>query len=151
MSTEGASLVAGAKQWASYYGDFPNGVEGAVLTAPLRCRAAWDANDAEGFASLFIDNGSMLVGDNQLMSRDEIRTYLGELFAGPYKGSRLTLEFSEIQVVSESMALAVSVGGVVYADADGLAPADNLRIMWVVVKRDGDWRIASYQSSPITG
>lgn len=51
MSTEGASLVAGAKQWASYYGDFPNGVEGAVLTAPLRCRAAWDANDAEGFAS----------------------------------------------------------------------------------------------------
>lgn len=93
----------------------------------------------------------MLVGDNQLMSRDEIRTYLGELFAGPYKGSRLTLEFSEIQVVSESMALAVSVGGVVYADADGLAPADNLRIMWVVVKRDGDWRIASYQSSPITG
>ena len=28
MSTDAASLVAGAKQWASYYGDFPNGVEG---------------------------------------------------------------------------------------------------------------------------
>ena len=47
--------------------------------------------------------------------------------------------------MSESTALAVSVGGVVYADAAALAPADNIRTMWVVVKQDGDWRIASYQ------
>ncbi|MBI1757945.1 MAG: SgcJ/EcaC family oxidoreductase [Actinobacteria bacterium] len=151
MTREAASLVAGAKQWASYYGDYPNGEEGAVLTAPLRIRAAWAANDAEAFAHMFIENGSMLVGDRQLMNRDEIRSYMAEAFGGAYKGSRLTEEPREIRLLTGSVAVAIMEGGILRAGADSLAAADEVRAMWVVVRHEGDWRIASYQTSPIKG
>ena len=151
MTTEAASLVAGAKQWAGHYGDYPNGQEGAVLTAPLRVMAAWSANDANAFADMFIDNGSMLVGDNQLVSRDEIRSYLAEAFAGAYRGSRLTEEPTEIRLLTPTVAVAITRGGVIPEGQDSLVDTAELRTMWVVVKRDGDWRIASYQASPIKG
>ena len=73
MSGKASSLVAGAKQWASLYGDYANGKEGAVLTVPLRLRAAWESNDADALADVFIENGSMLIGDEQLKGREEIR------------------------------------------------------------------------------
>jgi len=76
MSSDAAKLVAQAKEWAGHYGKYSNGVEGAVLTVPLRIRAAWDRNDADAFADVFTDEGSMLVGDNQLTSRDQIRSYM---------------------------------------------------------------------------
>ncbi|GAA2601541.1 SgcJ/EcaC family oxidoreductase [Actinomadura fulvescens] len=151
MTKEAASLVANAKQWATYYGDFPNGEEGAVLTAPLRVRAAWDANDADAFAEMFIENGSMLVGDTQLTSRDDIRSYMAESFGGPYQGSRLSATPQEIRLLTDSVAIATFQGGVLRAGEDSLAPGAAVRTMWVVVKRAGDWRVASYQTSPIKG
>lgn len=151
MTTQAASLVAGAKQWASYYGEYPNGEEGAVLTAPLRIRAAWTANDADAFADMFVDNGSMLAGDTQLMSREEIRAYLADVFAGAYRGSRMTIEPREIRLLTSSVAVAVTQGGIIRDGEESLAATAQERAMWVVVKRDGDWRIASYQTSPIKG
>jgi uncharacterized protein (TIGR02246 family) len=151
MTERAASLVAGAKQWASYYGGYPNGEEGAVLTAPLRIRAAWDANDANAFADMFIENGSMLVGDNQLTSREQIRSYFAEAFGGGYKGSRLTEEPREIRLLSDTVAVAITEGGIIRDGAQSLAAGDELRTMWVIVKREGDWRVASRQSSPVTG
>jgi uncharacterized protein (TIGR02246 family) len=151
MSKEAASLVAKAKQWASYYGDYPNGEEGAVLTAPLRVRAAWAANDADAFADMFIDNGSQLVGDTQLRGREEIRSYMKEAFAGGWKGSHLTEEPREIRLLTDDVAVAITQGGVVRAGRDTLEPTDEVRTMWVLVKRDGDWRVASHQTSPVKG
>jgi hypothetical protein len=58
MSDDAATLVAQAKQWASQYGDYSNGEKGAAYTAPLRVRAAWEANDPDAFAEMFIENGS---------------------------------------------------------------------------------------------
>src|SRR3954470_7511771 len=55
MSEKASSLVAQAKQWATYYGKFTQGEESAALTAPLRARAAWDANDADAFAGVFTE------------------------------------------------------------------------------------------------
>lgn len=151
MTKEAAALVAGAKEWAKKYGDYPNGDEGSVYTAPLRVRAAWDANDADAFADMFIDNGSTLFGDNQLTDREQIRSYVAEVFAGAYKGSRLADEPKEIRMLTDSVAVVISEGGVIPDGAQELAPEREVRTMWVVVKRDGDWRIASYQTSPIKG
>jgi uncharacterized protein (TIGR02246 family) len=151
MTNKAASLVAGAKRWAGLYGDYPNGQEGAVLTAALRVRAAWDANDADAFADMFTDNGSMLVGDNQLRGREEIRAYLAEAFGGAYRGSRMTEEPREIRLLTDSVAIAVTQGGVIPAGSDALDPADEFRAMWVIVKVDGDWRVASHQTSPVHG
>lgn len=151
MVKDAASLVTGAKEWATNYGDFANGEEGAALTAPLRARAAWESGDADAFANMFIDNGSMLVGDTQLTSRDEIRGYVADALGGSYKGSRWTERPREIRLLDAGTAVCVTDGGLVPAGSDTLDPLDASRATWIVVKRDGDWRIASYQSSPIKG
>ena len=151
MTDSAASLVQSAKQWATYYGGFPNGEEGAAFTAALRIRAAWDANDANAFADMFVEDGSMLVGDRQLMNREEIRTYMAEVFSGPYAGSRLSEEPIEIRLLNDSVALAVADGGIVAKGADSVAPGDKVRGTWIIRKDDGDWRIVSRQTSPIQG
>jgi uncharacterized protein (TIGR02246 family) len=149
MTNKAAILVEGAKEWAANYGDFSNGVEGAVLTAPLRVRAGWLANDADAVAEMFIENGSALFGDLQLMNREEIRKYMADAFAGGWKGSRLIEEPREIKLLTDSSAIIISDGGVARESDESLTTAATVRIVWIAVKRDGDWRIASYQTSPI--
>lgn len=151
MTDTAASLVASAKQWATYYGGYPNGEEGAAYTAALRIRAAWDANDADAFADMFVENGSMLVGDRQLMDREEIRAYMAEALGGPYQGSKLNEEPKEIRLLTDQVALVVTDGGIVPKGADSVALADQVRGTWIIRKIDGDWRIVSRQTSPIKG
>jgi uncharacterized protein (TIGR02246 family) len=151
MPSKASALVAQAKQWATYYGDYSNGEEGAVLTVPLRIRAAWERNDADAFAEIFVDNGSMLVGDEQLRGRDEIRKYMAAAFEGPYKGGRLTEEPLEIKLLAPDVAVAITQGGVLYEGDTEVPPGRQVRTMWVVTKKDGDWRLVSHQSSPLKG
>lgn len=150
MSTSAASLVEQAKKWADNYGAFPNGEEGAALSAPLRLRAAWDSNDADALAEVFIDNGSLLLGE-QLQGRDQIRSYLADAFQGGWKGSRLVEQPIEIRFLTPDVALTVAQGGVLQAGEDALPEEREERTMRVLVRRDGDWKIAAQQSSPIKG
>ncbi|MEW2383582.1 SgcJ/EcaC family oxidoreductase [Micromonospora sp. NPDC047707] len=151
MTTKAASLVTQAKQWATNYGAYSNGEEGHSLTAPLRVRANWDAGDADAVAAMFTDNGSMLMGDEQLKGREEIRSWLAEAFAGPYKGSRLRFEPVEIKLLHADCAFMVAEGGFLLAGEDEVAPERSSRITFVSVRADGDWRVLSYQSSPVKG
>jgi uncharacterized protein (TIGR02246 family) len=151
MSKDAATLVTEAKQWASQYGDYSNGEKGAAFTAPLRVRAAWEANDADAFAEMFTENGSMLVGDLQLMNREEIRSYMADAFSGGYRGSRLTEEPQEIRMLTGTVALAVTEGGVLRAGQETLESTELVRGVWVIVKQGGDWRVASRQDCPIKG
>jgi uncharacterized protein (TIGR02246 family) len=151
MTTDSANLVAQAKAWAGNYGKYSNGVEGAVLTAPLRARAAWDSNDADAFAATFTDEGSMLAGDTQLTSPAQIRAYMAEAFAGPYRGSRLVDKPVDIRLLADDVALAVTEGGVAYAGETEPSRERLARSTWVVARRDGDWRLVSYQTSPVAG
>ena len=144
-----ADLVTGAKQWAGQYGTFSNGTEGAVLTAILRCRAAWDAGDAGSFTDMFIDNGSMLVGDEQFSDREAIRDYMTAALNGPLKGTTLVETPRVIKLITPEVAVAITEGGVA---APGDAEPDQagiVRATWIAVKQDGDWRIASHQTCPI--
>ncbi|MEV0899229.1 SgcJ/EcaC family oxidoreductase [Actinoplanes sp. NPDC049802] len=151
MTEKAASLVESAKQWATYYGEYPNGERGAALTAALRVRAAWESNDADAFADMFVDNGSMLVGDLQLTDREQIRSYMAEAFSGSLRGTRLTEEHLEIRLLTDSVAVAVTDGGIIPAGGDSVAADDKVRGTWVIVKTGGDWRIVSRQTSPIKG
>ncbi|MEC3975174.1 SgcJ/EcaC family oxidoreductase [Amycolatopsis sp. H20-H5] len=151
MSGKASTLVAQAKQWATYYGDYPNGAEGAVLSVPLRIRGEWERNDADALAAIFTENGSMLVGDVQLHGREEIRAYLAEAFAGGYGGSRLTEETNEIRFLTDDVALAITQGGILRKGADELSPDEVVRAMYVIVKQEGEWKLASHQTSPIKG
>lgn len=153
MSGNASSLVAEAKKWASYYGSYPNGWEGAVLTVPLRIRAAWESNDADAFADIFAENGSLLVDDDQLRGREEIRSYMAAAFEGPYRGTRLIEEPLEIRPIGSDsgVALAITQGGVVRAGETAVAPESEVRSTWVITNHGGDWSLFSLQSSPVKG
>lgn len=149
IDNKAADLVHGAKQWASQYGDFAHGSEGAVLTAVLRCRAAWDSGDARAFTDMFIDDAWMLVGDQQLADRDAIHDYLSTAFAGALAGTRLVEAPLDIRLITPDVAIAVTEGGIVRAEHDSPDSSDLVRSTWVAVRRGGDWRIASHQTSPV--
>lgn len=151
MTEKAADLVAQAKQWASYYGDYSNGPEGAVLTVPLRVRAAWEANDADALADVYTENGSELIGDTQLKGREEIREYMARAFAGPLKGASIIEEPVRISLLAEDVAVAVTQGGLRYAGEEEPAPANAYRATWVVVRRNGDWSLLAHQTSPLKG
>jgi uncharacterized protein (TIGR02246 family) len=146
-----ASLVDGAKKWATYYGAFTTGPESAVLSAPLRVRGAWEAGDASALADVFTEDGSLLLGDEQLSGREQIREYMTTVFAGAYRGAKLIEEPREIKFLTEDVALAISEGGVLLEGEAEIPPARRVRTTWVVVRRGADWALLSQQSSPITG
>lgn len=151
MPGKATALVAGAKQWATHYGAYANGPEGAVLTLPLRAGAAWNANDAEAFANLFTADGSELIGDTQLQGRDEILTYLTEAFEGSYKGSRLSQEPLEVNLLTDRVAVAITEGGLLRSGETTPAPENKFRAVWVIVKQDRDWQLFAHQTSPLEG
>jgi uncharacterized protein (TIGR02246 family) len=151
MSSDAARLVAQAKEWASSYGKFSNGPEGTVLTVPLRLRAAWERNDADAFADVFTENGSMLAGDEQLTGREQIRAYMTEAFAGPLQGSRLSVQPLDIRLLTGDVGMAVTQGGVIQQGATDLDPGQEARGVWVTARQHGEWRLVSYQTSPMRG
>ncbi|WP_018810442.1 SgcJ/EcaC family oxidoreductase [Salinispora pacifica] len=151
MKSKSAVLVDQAKQWATHYGAFTKGPEGAALSAPLRVRGAWDRNDAAGVADAFAANGSMLLGDEQMRGRDAIQAYLGKAFAAGLRGSRVEDEPDDVFFINADTALVISTGGIVSKGESGLSADQRQRISWVVVRDKGEWRLFSYQSSPIKG
>lgn len=153
MSTENkaSALVGQAKEWAKNYGEFTKGPEGAALSAPLRFRGAWDRNDADVLAEAFADNGSMLIGDEQLKGREAIRSYVSEAFSGDWSGSRIDDEPVDVKFLDPDCAMVISLGGVLKAGETALPPDRKNRTTWVVVRERGEWKLFSYQSSPIKG
>src|SRR5947209_5168501 len=81
--------AAGIAEDTSYYREFTGEDEKAVLTVPLRIQEGWERNDADAFAETFTENGSLLMKDNQLSSREEIRDYLKAGFDGELRGARV--------------------------------------------------------------
>jgi uncharacterized protein (TIGR02246 family) len=151
METRASSLVQQAKKWATHYGAFANGPEGAVLTAPLRVRGAWENNDPDTLADAFTENGSMLLGDEQLTSRAAIRSYMAEALSGKYRGSQIEDDPVDIFFLTDDFALVVCVGGVRTAGEASLPPERLSRTTWAVARQQGEWKVFSYQSSPLKG
>jgi len=151
MSQKADSLVAQAKEWASHYGQYSNGVEGAVLSIPLCMRAALETGDADAFADLFTENGSMLLADTQLNGREAIRSYMAESFAGPDRSVRVLEEPVEVRTIAPDAALAITDGGLLREGETELDPAQVVRSMYVIVKQGAEWKLISHQSCPVAG
>ncbi|GLW05777.1 hypothetical protein Misp01_09070 [Microtetraspora sp. NBRC 13810] len=144
--------AAGIDDDPSFYGDFTGEAERAALTVPLLVKAAWAANDADAFAEIFTENGSELIGDDQINGREQIRSYMTEGFAGVFRGSQVIGWPLHVAFLDDEVALLVTGGGVLMAGDTALAPERELRSTWVIVKEAaGRLRLVSHQSSPIRG
>ncbi|MBY8870791.1 SgcJ/EcaC family oxidoreductase [Micromonospora sp. PLK6-60] len=144
--------TAGVAEDQSYYRQFTGADEKAALTIGQRIQAAWAANDADAFAEVFAENGSLLLGDEQLTSREEIRAYMAKGFAGPLRGARVTGWPLAVTFLNDDAAFLVTQGGIMYATDDELLPQREIRAVWVIARRaPGVLELMSHQGSPIRG
>ncbi|OLF06062.1 DUF4440 domain-containing protein [Actinophytocola xinjiangensis] len=140
----------GVPEDTGFYGEFTGEDEKAVLTIPQRITHAWATNDPDAFADTFTENGSVLLQDNQLTSREEIREYLRRAFEGGLAGARVTGVPLDVKFLAPGVAIAITEGGIVLPGETEIAPERRIRAVWVVVRgTDGTLSLISHQSSPI--
>lgn len=133
----------------AYYGPFTGAKEKEALSVPLRLVAAWAKNDADGVASVFTDDGILILpGDVYKKGREEIRAFMAAAYAGPFKGSGVTGNPVDVRFAADDIALLRTHGGILPEGETEIDPELAVRSTWVVVKQDNEWKLAAYQNSP---
>lgn len=112
--------------------------------------SAWAANDADAFATWYVEDATVVMPGTYHKSRDEVRTYMATAFNGPLKGSRGIDEPQNIRFLGDDTIIAISEAGILMA-GETEVPADRLRrATWVFTKQDEKWLIASYNNCPVS-
>jgi uncharacterized protein (TIGR02246 family) len=149
------STPAVANQQAAldaYYGEFTSPTEKEALGVPLRLVAAWANNDAQGVADVFTADGILILpGDVYKKGREEVHAFMAAAYAGPFKNSKVTGRPVDVRFVGEDIALLRTHGGILAEGETEISDELAVRSTWVVVKRDGEWKLAAYQNSPRGG
>jgi uncharacterized protein (TIGR02246 family) len=107
----------------------------AILDVLARLYQAWEANDAEAFVADYTDDASVVQPGVYKKDREEIRTTMA---AG----------FADVRSLTDDTAIVISEGGIIFPGQDAVASGGLVRATWVLVRRDGGWRIACYHNSP---
>lgn len=126
----------------------PSADQAAVAALPGRLVEVWAAHDADGFADLFTEDGTLILPGIYLNGREALRGFMTEAFKGPYKGTRVTGQPLNLRFLDTDVAILLTEGGVIAAGETELSDAAAIRASWLVVRRDGQWRLAAYQNSP---
>jgi len=120
----------------------------AIATLTQKVVASWAYQDAEGFASVFTDDGTMILAGVYCKGRAEIQSYMEEAFAGRYKGTQVTGKPVDMRFFSPDIALLLSLGGVLESGATEVDEDSAIRASWLCVRQDGQWKLVAYQNTP---
>lgn len=127
----------------------PSGADQAAIAAlPNQLTAAWAAHDANSFAELFTEDGTLILPGYYRKGRDEIREFMTAGFAGRYKGSRVTGQPIDIKPLGTGAAALITQGGVLAPGETEVSAKAAIRASWILVKRNGQWLLAVYQNCP---
>lgn len=120
----------------------------AVAGLTQRLVAAWSGHNADAFADLFVEDGTMILPGVFCTGRSEIRAFMEHAFETEYKDSQVTGQPLDLRFLASDVAVLLTEGGVL-APGDTEVSADRaIRATWLAVKQDGQWRLANYQNSP---
>ncbi len=122
----------------------------AVVALTQRVVAAWAYQDADAFAGVFTEDGTMILPGVYRKGRNEIAAYMAEAFDGPYRGTQVTGKPLDTRFLGPDTALLITQGGVLNAGESDVADDRAIRASWLAVKQDGQWWLAAYQNSPRT-
>lgn len=139
---------AGIGEDPTYVADFPCPRDRAVLALPQLIREAWARNSADLFSSVFSPNGSLLMGDAQLCSRDEIADFMRAGFDGPLSGARVVGWPIKVTWLTDDVALVVTEGGLILSGQLAPSPDRYIRVIWVIAKTGDTATLTSHHSTP---
>ncbi|MDT7566881.1 MAG: hypothetical protein QOG76_5505 [Pseudonocardiales bacterium] len=126
--------------------------EVALLDATLsKLVAAWNAGDLEAYARPFTDDAVYVTYfGRKLIGRGGIAEGHRRVFASAYRGSRLLNQQASYRFLRPDVVVAVQDGGV--ETAPGASPDEDRRntLTYVLVKDDGEWRIASFHNARVS-
>jgi uncharacterized protein (TIGR02246 family) len=120
----------------------------AIKAVPMRIVSAWGKQDAVAFSKVFTEDGSMILPGVYKKGRSEILSFMADAFVGPYRGTQVTGVPIDFLSLGDQSAVLVTEGGVLAPGEVEVPPERAIRATWVVLKRDGEWRLAAYQNSP---
>jgi uncharacterized protein (TIGR02246 family) len=120
----------------------------AIAALTQKVVAAWAYHDADTFASVFTEDGTMILAGVYCNGRDEVRDYMANAFEGRYKGTQVTGKPISIRSVGPETAILLSLGGVLSAGETEPTQDSAIRASWLVTKQDGQWLLAAYQNTP---
>ncbi|WP_433136275.1 SgcJ/EcaC family oxidoreductase [Actinomadura nitritigenes] len=126
------------------------GEHAAVARGPQRIVEAWAAGDGDAFAAACTEDATMILpGDVCLRGREEIRAFMTEAYAGPYRDTRVTGEPITVRFLSDDVSVLITQGGVLLPGETEVAGERAIRATWVLIRQDGEWLVGAYHNSPV--
>jgi uncharacterized protein (TIGR02246 family) len=121
----------------------------AIASLTQRVVAAWAYHDADSFAEVFTDDGTMVLPGVYLKGRQQISAYMAAAFQGVYQGTQVTGKPIDIRPLGADAAILLSLGGVLAAGESEVTEGSAIRAAWVAVRDGaGGWKLAAYQNTP---
>lgn len=123
--------------------------QAAIAALTQKVVASWAYQDAEGFASVFTEDGTMILAGVYCNGREEIQSYMAEAFEGRYKGTQVVGKPLSMRFLSDDIAILLSLGGVLESGATEVDKDSAIRASWLAKRQDdGQWRLVAYQNTP---
>lgn len=109
---------------------------------------AWNNQDANGMASLFTDNGSVVGFDgSENNGKDIIDKEMSKIFKD-HQTARYIWQVREVRFLSPEIALLRAVVGMVPPGEKKIKPERNAIQSLIAVKENETWKIALFQNTP---
>lgn len=144
-----ASLMMAAMAFASATWASPQD-EAEVRAIPSTIVSGWNAGKGEVVAGVYVNDGTLVAGDGTVThGRDTIESYHERLFAGPLKGTKLTVAVTDVRFVKPDIAIMQTKGGILWPGQTELAPGNDGIQSFVVVKDAGMWRVLRFQNTRV--
>ena len=108
----------------------------------------WNERDAEGMASLFLEDGHTVGYDGSMLDgRAEIAAIIKQIFS-EHETASYVGKVRGITFLNPDVAVLRAVAGMVPRGRSELDPGVNAVQSLVAARGDGEWRIALFQNTP---
>jgi uncharacterized protein (TIGR02246 family) len=121
--------------------------EAAVREVMTQLYAAWADNDADAFASHYVDEATVIMPGVLHQDSAAVRQSMAMGFNGPLKGSQGIDEPQSIRIYGDT-AIVVSKAGILMPGQQQLAATAKRFATWVFINQAGTWKVASYANCP---